>query len=90
MPNVVRINALIFAEGGIMSTDSMGRLYPGDSAERTYALNKQIRIFGSVISRNTIGGATLAGGKYILPITGATATATFDEAMIYDLNYLRR
>lgn len=47
---------------------------------------------GSLFTRNTIGGAVLAGGKYVLPggsVLPATDTG-FDKAMVYDLNYVRR
>ncbi|MGE4443358.1 MAG: hypothetical protein AB7E37_00005, partial [Candidatus Altimarinota bacterium] len=63
-------------------------VYSEDSSTRTANLNKQLILNGSVFTRNTIGGAILAGGKYILP--GGVKTDDFDKAMVYDLNYIRR
>ncbi|MDD2486870.1 MAG: hypothetical protein PHS92_00665 [Candidatus Gracilibacteria bacterium] len=88
MPNVRYINALIYADGGLMSTDESGVLYTSDSAERTEILKKQLVVKGSVFTRNTIGGSLeVSGGEYILP--GLSKTTSFDKAMIYDLNAIR-
>lgn len=87
-PDVKKINALIYADGGIISADSHGIVYETDSASRTNALQKQLILVGSVFTRNTIGWAILAGGNYFLP--WGQETSSFDKAMIYDLNYLRR
>jgi len=54
-PTVKKINALIYADGGIISADSNGTVYETDSASRTNALQNQLILVGSVFTRNTIG-----------------------------------
>ncbi|MCK9272017.1 hypothetical protein M0P65_00535 [Candidatus Gracilibacteria bacterium] len=91
-PNVNNINAIIYADGGFISTDIDGIPYSVDSTVRTRTLSNQLTLKGSLFTRNTIGGAILTGGKYILP-GGSTLSDTddnFNKAMIYDLNYIRR
>ncbi|MDD4151924.1 MAG: hypothetical protein PHR68_04885, partial [Candidatus Gracilibacteria bacterium] len=87
-PGVTYIKSSIYADGGIISSNDSGIPYMSDTDERTNDLDKQLVIKGSILTRNTIGGAVNAGGKYILP--GGETTTNFDTAMIYDLNYLRR
>lgn len=93
-PNVTNINAIIYADGGIVSANASGSPYTADSVARTSALLNALEIKWSIFTRNTIGGAILkseagvANRPYILP--GGTQTNSFDTAMIYDLNYLRR
>ncbi len=88
MPNVSQINAIIYADGGLISVNASGVPYVQDSIERTQALKNQLFLNGSIFTRNTIGWGILAWGEYILP--GWTKTQNFDIAMIYDLNYIRR
>lgn len=86
--NVTQINAIIYADGGIISTNASETPYTDDSTQRTQDLKNQLILNGSVFTRNTIWGAILAWGDYILP--GGTKTLDFNKAMIYDLNYIRR
>ncbi len=81
----------MYADGGIISNgflnDTVGNYK--DSATRTNVLSEQLVIKGTLFTRNTIGGAIKGStGKYILP--GGSLTTDFDQAMMYDLNYMRR
>jgi hypothetical protein len=91
-PNVTKINAMIYADGWFMSTNSMWSVYTTDSTERTNALQYQLTLNWVMFTRNTIWWAQFGwvknGWTYILP--GWTKTQSFDKAMIYDLNYIRR
>lgn len=87
-PNVKRINAIIYADGWVISSDSSSNPYLTDSATRTSQLNNQLYIKGTLFTRNTIGWAMLAWWSYILPWW--SKTSNFDIAMIYDLNFTRR
>ena len=87
--SVKYISAAIYGDGGIMSSNDSGVLYPINSTERTENLQKQLVFHGSLFTRNTIGGAILGPtGRYILP--GGMETTDINQAMLYDLNYLRR
>lgn len=92
-PTVRYIRAAIYADGGMISTgfkswEDTFWVYK-DSATRTNTLREQLVIKGTLFTRNTIGGAILgSGGAYILP--GWSKTTDFDQAMMYDLNYMRR
>ena len=70
--NVTIIEALMYADGSIIS-DGTGQT--------------QLRITGSVFTRNTIGGALGTSGNYILP--GWSTTTDYDAARASDLNFLR-
>jgi hypothetical protein len=86
--DVSYIDAIIYADGWLISADYEGQPYTSDSASRTADLQNQLVLKGSVFTRNTIGGAILAGDVYKLP--GESKTTNFNAAMIYDLNYVRR
>lgn len=87
-PNVTQINAIIYADGWIISANTSWTPYLQDSIQRTQDLKQQLILNGSVFTRNTIWGAILAGWDYVLP--GWSKTSDFNKAMIYDLNYIRR
>lgn len=87
-PNVKLINAVIYADGGLISSDSSGNVYTTDTTTRSNALSKQLVINGTLFTRNTIGWAILAGWSYILPWW--STISDFNKAMVYDLNYVRR
>jgi hypothetical protein len=87
-PNVKEINAIIYADWGLISVDNAWKPYKADSSQRTQALNTQLVLNGSVFTRNTIGWAILAWWDYLLP--WGVKTQDFDKAMVYDLNYIRR
>ncbi len=64
------------------------------SSKREMLSKQQLYIQGNIISQNTIGGATLKDGKYVLG-NGAIANPQNDPAAqlraeLYDLNYLRQ
>ena len=88
-PNVTKIDAIIYADGWFISSDINWNPYTKDNNARTSALQKQLILTWSLFTRNTIGWAVLwTGGKYILPWW--SKTTNFNEAMKYDLNYVRR
>lgn len=87
-PNVKEINAILYADGWMISVDSAFKPYTTDTTSRTNALNKQLTLNWTLFTRNTIGWAIFAGWDYMLP--WQKSTESFDNAMIYDLNYLRR
>jgi hypothetical protein len=90
-PNVTRINAVMYTDWSLLSVDSAWNPYPTDSAERTNDLQNQLVITGSTFTRNTIGWAILWGTTtQVYKLPGGAKTTDFDEAMKYDLNYLRR
>lgn len=93
MPNVQYVNAIIYADGGLISSgyksgeDTIA--FYKDSPARSAALYRQLVLKGSLFTWNTIGGAVLgSSGQYTLP--SGTTTTDFDIAMAYDLNYVRR
>jgi hypothetical protein len=94
-PNVNYINAIIYADGSVISADSSWNPFMTDSSDRTLALQKQLVLRWTLFTRNTIGWAVAAWDKtdsweneYRKPWWATTPL--FSEAMIYDLNYLRR
>lgn len=86
--NVTYINALIYSDWGIISSDYIWNPFLTDSTERTAELSKQLILKWSIFSRNTVGWAILSGDYYLLP--GWSKTTDFNKAMLYDLNYIRR
>lgn len=87
-PIVTKINATIYADWWLISADNTWTPYITDSSSRTSDLNKQLVFNWSIFTRNTIWWAIYAWWSYILP--GWSKTTSFDNAMIYDLNYIRR
>ncbi len=88
-PEVKYINAIIYADGSLVSVDNSANLYFWDSVKRTKDLQRQLVIKWSVFTDNTIWWAILwASNVFILPWW--ETTINFDEAMKYDLNYIRR
>ncbi|MBS8122539.1 hypothetical protein [Candidatus Vampirococcus lugosii] len=88
-PNVTYIKAAIFAEGGFVSADVNGDPFDKNDIVRTNSLSDQLVLEGSIFTWNTIGGALLSDeGNYVLPY--GNRTDDVDEAITYDLNYIRR
>ena len=88
-PNVRQINAIMYADGWVMSADETGKVIKVNDSARTTKLNKQLIIRGTIFSKNTIWWAILwETGKYNLP--WMSQTDNLDVAIMYDLNYLRR
>lgn len=86
--DVTNINAIIYADGWFISANGNGNPYTTDTTTRTYALQKQLTMKGILFTRNTIWWAQYVWWYYTLP--GWTRTLSFDKAMVYDLNYIRR
>lgn len=86
-PSVTNINAIIYADWWVISTDSNWTPFTTDSLSRTKALQNQLIVNWSFFTRNTIWWAQYVWWYYLLP--GWSKTSDFNKAMIYDLNYLR-
>ncbi|MBS9775444.1 hypothetical protein KGV52_01885, partial [Candidatus Gracilibacteria bacterium] len=90
--NVGKINAVIYADGSLISADKQGKSYSDDE------LTKPLRILGSIFTKNTVGGAAAGAGRdgtYLLPNGKNTKglgnkLEQFNIAQKYDLNYLRK
>lgn len=85
-PSVRNINAVIYADGWLISADSSGKPYVQDSSELSDILKNQLVMKGTLFTRNTIGWVIKK--PYVLP--GWSNTTDFNNSMLYDLNYLRR
>ncbi|MEF2174974.1 MAG: hypothetical protein V3575_00770, partial [Candidatus Absconditabacteria bacterium] len=87
--NVKSIDAIMYADGAVISADESGKVFTTNDSYRTTQLNSQLIINGSLFTKNTIGGGILGeSGEYVLP--GGKTTKDLDAAILYDLNYLRR
>ena len=87
--NVTFINAILYADGWFISSNSSWVPYTIDNNIRTNNLQKQLILKWTLFSRNTVGWSVLwISWNYLLPWW--EETNNFDEAMVYDLNYIRR
>jgi len=77
----------LYADGWLISSN-WGVPYTTDSSQRTSWLQNQLIMKWILFTRNTIWWAILSWWYYLLP--GWDKTSDFDNAMIYDLNYIRR
>ena len=88
-PSVQYIHALVYADGSMESVSAANTPYTTDSTARTAELQNQLVLKGGLYTQNTIGGAILTTEqKYLLP--SKKTTTNLDEAIRYDLNYIRR
>lgn len=53
--SVTKMQAYIYADGGLISADSSGNPYTANTAARTSALKSQLILKGLLLTRNTIG-----------------------------------
>jgi len=91
-PNVTNVTGLLYSEGSILSQSDTGAYYYGPGAASTTELKNQLFWKGSIISRNSIGGApsnTIPSGisdcdNFVSGITVAQC------AQLLDLDYVRR
>lgn len=88
-PNVAFISSMIYADWSIQSVDWKGNIFPTSNKARSTTLWKQIVFYGGLYTRNTIGWAILgwSNEKYLLP--GWVTTEDIQEAIRYDLSFLR-
>lgn len=91
--DVTLVKSDIFAEWSFISywwdswSDKISNY--SDSNTRTSSLNKQLIMYWTLFTRNTIWWAIIWNtGKYILPWW--SETTDFNKAVMYDLNYTRR
>jgi hypothetical protein len=80
------IRAAIFAEGTIYSGESVSTLYNDTASEIVSLPTRQLYIYGAMISRNTIWGASQSATEVLCPYN---ESCTFADATKYDLNYFR-
>ncbi len=80
--NVEKINAIIYADWVLRSTDKNWNSYSDSD------LNTKLELNWGLFTRNTIGWAVRANSEYLLPWW--QKTDNFDLAEIYDLNYIRK
>ncbi len=92
------IGASLFADQSIFSVHDLpaGGVapYSTSDSDRTKNLDKQLVFYGTIFSKNTVGGAvrTNSAGNYILPWKNKTTDTTevsLNEAVKYDLSFLR-
>jgi hypothetical protein len=87
-PSVTNMVGLLYAEGSIMSSDDGVKLYYLNPATDSSKLNNQLYWQGSIVSKNTIGGA--ASKTKPEGVSCGTITDQSVCAQAYDLDYLRR
>ncbi len=86
-PEIKTINAFIYADGALVSTQAWIPI-SWDVTTRNTNLQKQLFINGALFTRNTLAGGRELGGEYILP--GWEKTSNQSLATQYDLYYTRR
>ncbi|MCF7846530.1 MAG: hypothetical protein K9M51_00400 [Candidatus Gracilibacteria bacterium] len=81
-PGVQEIHGAFYADGGLMTTNgNTPSSWTGEASQ----LKDQLLLVGSLMSRNTIGGADQSP-----QLTPWGETASEDQTRKYDLNYMRR
>ncbi len=86
--DVTEINAMIYADGWIISSDTNWKPWVKNTVTRTADLQEQLWLNWAVFTRNTVGWA-LAWESWEYKLPGWEVITDFEEAMIYDLNYTR-
>jgi hypothetical protein len=85
--SVKNIYTSLIAEWSLYSGKWPGQLYNGTKDDITNLPTNQLYIFGTVVSRNTIGWSTTLTA-WACPLT-LTISCTRNTAIPYDLNYFR-
>ncbi len=88
-PDVRFIWASLFADESIESADYNGDKFTKSNSVRTFLLNKQLVIYGSLFSKNTIWGAVRANTSWFYTLPWKNIWVNLDEAVRYDLAFLR-
>ena len=89
--NVQNIVGTYFADGGFMSVDNLGN--PDINREDSEMLKKQLLLNGTLLTRNTLGGAMFNISGFLDPWgtpPGIDSTAKRKIAQKYDLHFVRR
>lgn len=84
---VKKIYASLISDGPLWSGDGLSRLYNTDKKSVSALPSNQLYIYGSVISRNTIGWAAQEWTP-VCPYS-TNSPCTHESALRYDLNYFR-
>ena len=82
---VKNIYSSLIAEGSVYSGDSAANLYNDTISKLTTLPKNQLYIYGSVVSRNTIGGSA----RTPVSCPFIEATCSYASALKYDWNYFR-
>ncbi len=85
-PTVTDIHAVMYADRSLMSYNGTNEL---DGSTSASSLANQLYIFGSVFSENTIGSSQNTPAECPYYVASSDCT-TQNEAMQYDLNFLRK
>ncbi len=80
--DVENINAVIYADGAFRSANENWNFYPDNQLE------KQLKLYWSLFTRNTIWGAVKWNTNFTLP--WGESTTNYKLASLYDLNYIRK
>jgi len=87
-PNVTDIHTILYADGWVVSVNNdLKTIWLMIGSERRDILHNQIRIYGSLFTRNTLGWYSITSITDTLP--WGKATFDSDLAINYDLNHLR-
>lgn len=86
-PKPTNIQAILYAEGSLLSLNHQGQLYYGLAKGDVSDLSHQLYWQGSIASRNTIGGAQL---KNVPQGISCGNENPLECAKRYDLDFLRR
>lgn len=85
-PNVLEVDSILYADRALVSYD-WNELSPANGWTYEY-LNKQLYIYWTVFSNNTIGWSVQS--PYKCPFYIPNLSCDLDTAQKYDMNYLRR
>lgn len=80
--DVEYISANLYSDWAIISANQYWNKYPDNQ------LDKQLKLYGNLFTRNTIWWAVLGWQNYTLP--GWKTTNNYNLAEVYDLNYIRK
>lgn len=87
-PDVSRINAFIYADGALVSTNASWIPIVSEKSVRSELLSHQLRITWLLFTRNTLAGSRELAGNYMLP--GWRENTNWALAVQYDLYQTRR
>lgn len=82
---VKNIYTSIIAEGSLYSWDSAGNIYNDTPSKLISLPNNQLYVYGTILSRNTIGWSSK--NPVICPFT--ETSCTYENSLKYDWNYFR-
>ena len=87
-PDVLEVDAVMYADKSLVTYDWINEISPDNGWTYEY-LNKQLYIYWSVFSNNTIWWS-VDPSNFKCPFYIPNSSCTLDTAQKYDMNYLRR